>query len=131
MGKSQPFAPSFSASPRRNLYSFSSSRVDQEADQRRCSAPRICCATQALTSFLNSTTCCGSAETVKSMGYSSLLYSQLFFAFIGCVGGARSLHSHEDPKSLPWYSRVFLKSLLCVRPTTARGGKIAPACPRD
>src|SRR5262245_7454847 len=69
-GKSQPFAPNFSASPRRNLYSSSSSRVDQEADQRKCSWPFICSAIQAATSLRNSTTCGGSAETLKSMSCS-------------------------------------------------------------
>ena len=67
MGKSQPFAPSFSASPRRNLYSSSFSRVDQEADQRRCSAPRMFSSSHARTSFLNSTTLGGSADTLKSI----------------------------------------------------------------
>src|SRR5947208_11268950 len=70
MGKSQPFAPSFSASPRRNLYSSSFSRVDQEADQRRCSAPRMFSSSQAQTSFLNSTMWGGSADTLKSIKFS-------------------------------------------------------------
>src|SRR5215475_6889153 len=66
-GKSQPFAPNFSARPRRNLYSSSSSRVDQEADQRKCSWPLNCSVIQAVTSLRNSTTCGGSAETLKSI----------------------------------------------------------------
>src|SRR5262245_28541937 len=69
-GKSQPFAPNFSARPRRNLYSSSSSRVDQEADQRKCSCPFISSANQAATSLRNSTTCGGSAETLKSISCS-------------------------------------------------------------
>src|SRR5262247_63956 len=77
-GKSQPFAPNFSARPRRNLYSSSSSRVDQEADQRKCSWPLNCSAIQAATCLRNSTTCGGSAETLKSISCS--------FAFVGVSG---------------------------------------------
>src|SRR5262245_37419759 len=96
-GKSQPFAPNFSARPRRNLYSSSSSRVDQEADQRKCSWPLNCSAIQAATSLRNSTTCGGSAETLKSISCSFSDRPQSPTCFVALARLAPTYHQSTSP----------------------------------